>query len=145
MYKPTPNFLAVLTAVVALVCFVGLASAQTVPTDLLKITYVNATLFVDGGVIPAPPDPTSLKGVRIQRSIAATCSTGSFGTVEETINLNVPATSFTFNALRPAGKHCVRLASVLLNGDVGPWSPVLFKNIVLPAPPKAQAPSYTVE
>lgn len=146
MYRPTPHFLAAVVGALAIFGTVA-AFAQTVPVDSLKITYQNATEFVTppGGLIPPPPDPTSLAGVRIQRSVAADCQTGAFGNVEETVNINVPASAFTFNNLRPAGRHCVRLASVLLNGTVGPWSPVLSKVIALPTPPRARPPTYTVE
>jgi hypothetical protein len=120
-----------------------------VATDAAKLTWTNATQNTDGTPIPATGDK-ALGSVRIQRSVVSTCdaAAGPFGTPAEVLNIAVPATTATFANLTPAGKHCFRAASVLVDGTLGPWSAVLTKLIVIPpppTPPKAKPPTITIE
>lgn len=120
------------------------AHAQ-VATDAVSLTWVNATQLTTGAPIPAAPDPLSLKTTRIQRSIATACDGGTFGTVEQTLNVTPDVLSVLFENLRPAGKHCFRVAHIQVNDGQSAWSAVGTKTIVIPAPPKTRPPTITIQ
>lgn len=118
------------------------AFGQTIPTDSAHLTWTNATQNTDNTPIPAT-GPKSLKFTRVQRSVG--CTTTTFGTVAEQFDLAVSMADFMFAGLRPAGKHCFKLAHVLEDDTVGSFGSVVSKQITIPQPPKAKPPTYTIQ
>lgn len=105
--------------------FVALtASAQTLPRDSARVSWVLPTLNVDGSTIPAT-GPGSLRDVRVRRG---TCVGTAFGTQAEVVTLPATALEYTFNLL-PDGPNCFQVRVSNVDDQFSDWAGPAIKTI----------------
>ncbi len=119
------------------------AEAQVAPTAA-RISWTNATQDVNGNALPAT-GPGALTQTRIQRS--TTCTSSSFGTVAQTLNVTPDVLSVLFENLEP-GTHCFRARHISRDAaDVeqfSDWTATVSKVIAAPIG-RARPPVITIE
>ncbi|MCS6946264.1 MAG: hypothetical protein NZM12_01465 [Steroidobacteraceae bacterium] len=97
------------------------------------------TRNTDGSTIPAT-GPGSLTVTIIERGTCSSTNPLTFGAVQETVSVNAPATTYTFQNLAPA-RYCFRAKVRNTYGVESDYTPAVSKVI---DPPKPQPPVLTV-